>query len=92
MSSVREASYSFFLCFWHCNSRLRRTAAAQSASVTLVGGHGVRQRSVELVGSHGEVETPLPSNSPHDHMILRAELVDSHGRRKCPCHQTRLMV
>jgi hypothetical protein len=27
---------------------------------------------VDLVGSHtGEVETPLPSNSPHDHMILR---------------------
>ena len=31
---------------------------------------------VDLVGSHtGEVETPLPSNSPHDHMILRGDLV-----------------
>jgi hypothetical protein len=26
-----------------------------------------------------EVETPLPSNSPHDHMILRVDLVDSHA-------------
>jgi hypothetical protein len=30
----------------------------------------------------------LPSNSPHDHMILRVELVDSHGRWKGPCLQT----
>jgi hypothetical protein len=35
-----------------------------------------------------EVETPLPSNSPHDHMILRVDLVDSHGRWKDPCLQT----
>jgi hypothetical protein len=34
------------------------------------------------------VETPLPSNSPHDHMILRVDLVDSHGRWKRPCLQT----
>jgi hypothetical protein len=26
------------------------------------------------------VETPLASNSPHDHMILRVDLVGSHGR------------
>jgi hypothetical protein len=25
-----------------------------------------------------EVETPLPSNSPHDHMLLRVNLVGSH--------------
>jgi hypothetical protein len=25
---------------------------------------------VELVGSHGRWKRPLPSNSPHDHMIL----------------------
>jgi hypothetical protein len=30
------------------------------------------------------VETPLPSNSPHDHMILREELVGSRGRWKTP--------
>jgi hypothetical protein len=35
-----------------------------------------------------EVETPLPSNSPHDHMILRVDLVGSHGRWKRPCLQT----
>jgi hypothetical protein len=27
------------------------------------------------VGLIREVETPLPSNSPHDHMILRVDLV-----------------
>jgi hypothetical protein len=27
-----------------------------------------------------EVETPLPSNSPRDHMILRVDLVGSHAR------------
>jgi hypothetical protein len=26
-----------------------------------------------------EVETPLPSNSPHDHMILRVELVEIYA-------------
>ena len=31
-------------------------------------------------------EAPLPSTSPHDHMIWRVDLVDSHGRR--PCLQT----
>jgi hypothetical protein len=30
----------------------------------------------------------LPSHSPHDHMILRVDLVDSHGRWKRPCLQT----
>ena len=34
-------------------------------------------------------ETPLPSNSPHDHMILR---VDLHGRWKRPCLQTAHMT
>jgi hypothetical protein len=27
-----------------------------------------------------EVETPLPSNSSHDHMILRVDLVVAHTR------------
>jgi hypothetical protein len=35
-----------------------------------------------------EVDTPLPSNSPHDHMILREDLVGSHGRWTRPCLQT----
>ena len=35
-----------------------------------------------------EVETPLPSNSPHDHMILRVDLVGSHGWWKRPCLRT----
>jgi hypothetical protein len=39
-----------------------------------------------------EVDTPLPSNSPHDHMILRVDLVDSHGRWKRPCLQTARMA
>jgi hypothetical protein len=39
-----------------------------------------------------EEETPLPSNSPHDHMILREDLVGSHGRRKRPCLQTAHMT
>jgi hypothetical protein len=39
-----------------------------------------------------EVETPLPSNSPHDHMILRVEQVDSHRRWKRPCLQTAHMT
>jgi hypothetical protein len=30
------------------------------------------------------VETPLPSTSPHDHMILRGDLEGSHGRWKRP--------
>ena len=34
-------------------------------------------------------ETPLPSNSPHDHKILR---VDLHGRWKRPCLQTAHMT
>jgi hypothetical protein len=36
--------------------------------------------------------TPLPSNSPHDHMILRVELVGSHRRWKRPCLQTAHMT
>ena len=34
----------------------------------------------------------LPSNNPHDHMILRVDLVDSHGRWKRPCLQTAHMT
>jgi hypothetical protein len=41
-------------------------------------------RNQPQVGSHGRWKTPLPSNSPHDHMILRVELVGSHGRWKTP--------
>ena len=43
-------------------------------------------------GRTREVERPLPSNSPHDHMILREDLVDSHGRWKRPCLQTAHMT
>jgi hypothetical protein len=39
-----------------------------------------------------EVETRLPSNSPHDHMILRGDLVGSHGRWKRPCLETAHMT
>ena len=39
-----------------------------------------------------EVETPLPPNSPHDHMILRVDLVGSHGRWKRPYLQTAHMT
>jgi hypothetical protein len=39
-----------------------------------------------------EVETPLPSNSPRDHMVLRVDLVGSHGRWKRPCLQTAHMT
>jgi hypothetical protein len=39
-----------------------------------------------------EEDTPLPSNSPHDHMILRVDLVGSHGRWKGPCLQTAHMT
>jgi hypothetical protein len=39
-----------------------------------------------------EVETPLPSNSPHDPMILRGDLVGSHGTWKRPCLQTDHMI
>jgi hypothetical protein len=47
---------------------------------------------VDLVGLTREVETPLPSNSPHDHMLLREDLVGSHGRWKRPCLQTAHMT
>jgi hypothetical protein len=39
-----------------------------------------------------EVESPLPSNSPHGHMILREDLVGSHGRWNRPCLQTAHMA
>jgi hypothetical protein len=38
------------------------------------------------------VRPTLPSNSPHDHMMLRVELVGSHGRWKRPCLQTAHMT
>ena len=38
-----------------------------------------------------EVETPLPSNSPHDHMILRVELV-TRGRGGGPLPSNHLRV
>jgi hypothetical protein len=47
---------------------------------------------VDLVGLTREVETPLPSNSTHDHMILRVDLVGSHARWKRPCLQTAHMT
>jgi hypothetical protein len=53
-----------------------------------------REREREYLVAHvtREVETPLPSNSPHDHMILRVDLVGSHGRWKRPCLQTAHMT
>jgi hypothetical protein len=39
-----------------------------------------------------EVETPLPSNSPRAHMVLRVDLVDSHARWKRPRLQTAHMT
>jgi hypothetical protein len=44
-----------------------------------------------LVGSV-EVETPSAPKSSHDHMILRVELVGSHGRWKRPCLLTTHMT
>jgi hypothetical protein len=45
-----------------------------------------------LSALYHEVETPLPSNIPHDHMILRVDLVGSHARWKRPCLQTAHMT
>jgi hypothetical protein len=39
-----------------------------------------------------ELETPSPSNSPRDPMILRGDLVGSHGRWKRPRLQTAHMT
>jgi hypothetical protein len=50
------------------------------------------QRERGAGGLTREVETPLPSNSPHEHMILRVDLVGSHGRWKRPCLQTAHMT
>jgi hypothetical protein len=41
---------------------------------------GGRVQRLDLVGLAREVETPLPSNSPHGRMILRVDLTGSHGR------------
>jgi hypothetical protein len=63
--------------------RLRSSAhsAYHEAAAAPETGATERECLREREGSHTrEVETPLPSNSPHDHMILRVGLVDSHGR------------
>jgi hypothetical protein len=52
----------------------------------------LRERERGPGGLTREVETPLPSNSPREHMILRVDLVGSHGRWKRPCLQTALMT
>jgi hypothetical protein len=55
----------------------------------------IRPERVSESGPGGlahEVDTPLPSKSPHDQMILRVDLVDSHGRWKRPCLQTAHMT
>jgi hypothetical protein len=51
-----------------------------------------RERGRGPGGLSREVETPLPSNSPHYPMILREDLVGSHGRWKRPCLQTAHMT
>ena len=51
-----------------------------------------RKRERGPGGLTREVETPLPSTSPHDPMILREDLVDSHGRWKRPRLQTAHMT
>jgi hypothetical protein len=59
------------------------------------GPHQQPQRERGESGAGGlsrEVEVPLPSNSPHDHMILRVDLVGSHGRWKRTCLQTAHMT
>ena len=42
--------------------------------------------------THGRRKRPCLQNSPHDHMILRVDLVGSHGRWKRPCLQTAHMT
>ena len=51
-----------------------------------------RGREKGYGGLTREVETPLTSNSPRDHMILRVDLVGSHGRWKRPYLQTAHMT
>ena len=90
------------LRFRVCVDELRRCASStmQHASSCLMHAlhiHSVSRSGVicterNLVGSHRKLETPLPSNSPHDHMILRLDLVGSHGRWKRPCLQTAHMT
>jgi hypothetical protein len=75
----------------------------QAAVAQWVAQVGSRCRSTPLSPTRGEsesgaggltreVETPLPSNSPHDHMMLGVELVGSRGRWKRPCLQTAHMA
>jgi hypothetical protein len=71
----------------------RPAAAAAAATAALRAGAGIPPvRASGAGGLTREVETPLPSNSPHEHMILRVELVGSHGRWKRPCLQTAHMT
>jgi hypothetical protein len=69
--------------FWFLAVRSRNEARRQGVVVR-------RERESGPGGLTREVvDRPLPSNSPHDHMILRVDLVDSHGRWwKRPCPQT----
>ena len=58
--------------------------AAPSTVRLVTYGATQRERESGPGGLTREEETPLPSNSPHDHMILRVDLVDSHGSWKRP--------
>jgi hypothetical protein len=52
----------------------------------------VRERESGPGGLTRELETPSPSNSPHDQMILRVDLVGSHGSWRRPRLQTAHMT
>jgi hypothetical protein len=59
---------------------------------TQTGLRAQHEREERVGGLTREVETPSPSYSPHDHMILRVDRVDSHGRWKRPCLLTAHMT
>jgi hypothetical protein len=76
-------------------SATQRTAGLRMQSWRARGVVDAEMEQVRESGPGGltrEVETPLPANSPHDHLILRVDLVDSHGRWKRPCMQTAHMT